>query len=488
MLRHIILKLLFLILTIPCIAQKEGNIWVFGDSAALDFNGWNPIPILGTVVASLEPSGTISTPDGNLMFYAGTNSYIFSYYEIVVFNKFNKVIANGTGVYGHSSSSQGCLLLPSPGDTNKIYLITHKNETGSSPNLQLYYSIIDKSANSDSGAVILKNILLPGISNMSEHLQAVRHGNGIDWWVISHKGNGNQFYIYKIDSSGIQNPIILGIGSYFPFVSSVGQLKVSPNGEKLILVSGLGFIDLFDFDRCTGILSNWVPLGYSSPFDINHYYGTSFSSNSQILFVSKVDSGLYQYNLQAANITASRQLIWLKPDTAGQIGQHLLGPDGKIYIANCKPGNMSPGIFNVENMNLSVINSPDSLGLACDFQPYSFYLGGRRSFYGLPNIPDYSLLAVEGGCVVSVEEVGISKNDFVLFPNPANDELNIAVKSSHEKISVKVFNILGEEVLSSAFTNQINIDISSFTAGIYLVKLCNEKNEFVYAEKIIIQK
>ncbi|MBL0341878.1 MAG: hypothetical protein IPP71_13625 [Bacteroidetes bacterium] len=50
-----------------------------------------------------------------------------------------------------------------------------------------------------------------------------------------------------------------------------------------------------------------------------------------------------------------------------------------------------PDIYNMYNMNLSVINQPDSLGATCDFQPYSFYLGGKRTYVGLPNNPDYEL-------------------------------------------------------------------------------------------------
>ncbi|MBK8873341.1 MAG: hypothetical protein IPN13_05230 [Bacteroidetes bacterium] len=47
-------------------------------------------------------------------------------------------------------------------------------------------------------------------------------------------------------------------------------------------------------------------------------------------------------------------------------------------------------------MNLSVINYPDSLGSACNYTPYSFYLGGTRTHYGLPNNPDYDLPAHAG--------------------------------------------------------------------------------------------
>ena len=71
-------------------------------------------------------------------------------------------------------------------------------------------------------------------------------------------------------------------------------------------------------------------------------------------------------------------------------------PDGKIYfsIAYVNAGVSYPypdSVYNNYNMNLSLINSPDSFGTACDFQPYSFYLGGKRTYYGLPNNPDYFL-------------------------------------------------------------------------------------------------
>ncbi|MBL0341881.1 MAG: hypothetical protein IPP71_13640 [Bacteroidetes bacterium] len=47
-------------------------------------------------------------------------------------------------------------------------------------------------------------------------------------------------------------------------------------------------------------------------------------------------------------------------------------------------------------MTLSVINYPDSLGTACGYSPFSFYLGGKRTYYGLPNNPDYDMPAIAG--------------------------------------------------------------------------------------------
>jgi hypothetical protein len=481
MYRLIILAIFFH--NIPCIAQQEGNTWVFGDSATIKFTNGNPSTILGATLYTIEASSSISDDNGNLLFYVGA-TFPSGSYEFNLMNKYHQIVQNGLNLYGNWSSAQGCLLLTNPGNSNEVYLISHRIQTGSVPDYKFYYSIIDKVANADSGEVIIKNIPLPGISNMSEHLQAVRHGNGNDWWLVTHKGNGNQFYSYLIDSSGIQGPNIQSIANSFPFFSSAGQMKVSPDGNYLALVSTLGYIDLFDFDRCTGLLSNWKPIGSYTNYISR--YGCSFSPNSKVLYVSDYDTSIFQYNLDASNIIASKQTIWLKPDTAiSRIGQHLLGPDGKIYITNIKPTTATPNVFNFENMHLSVINYPDSLGLACDFQPYSFNLGGRRSFAGLPNIPDYSLGEIEGGCdsVVSVTEVISVEKKISVHPNPANDKIFVN-KELNGKYSLILYDYMGRIVFEHRLTNH-EIDINHLKEGFYLFKIISNDKQITTGKVIV---
>ena len=43
-----------------------------------------------------------------------------------------------------------------------------------------------------------------------------------------------------------------------------------------------------------------------------------------------------------------------------------------------------------------LINDPDALGTACKYVRYGHYLGGTRTYLGLPNNPDYSLGPVAG--------------------------------------------------------------------------------------------
>ncbi|MBE7510779.1 MAG: hypothetical protein HS118_11435 [Bacteroidia bacterium] len=50
-------------------------------------------------------------------------------------------------------------------------------------------------------------------------------------------------------------------------------------------------------------------------------------------------------------------------------------------------------------MYLGVVNNPNVKGLGCNFNNFGFYLGGKRSYWGLPNNPDYELGALAGsGC------------------------------------------------------------------------------------------
>ncbi|MBK8872460.1 MAG: T9SS type A sorting domain-containing protein [Bacteroidetes bacterium] len=70
------------------------------------------------------------------------------------------------------------------------------------------------------------------------------------------------------------------------------------------------------------------------------------------------------------------------------MGDLKLAPDNKIYLSMCYVDTFGtyfpylPTMYNSYNMNLSVINSPDSAGLLCDFQPWSFYLGGKSVLTG----------------------------------------------------------------------------------------------------------
>ncbi|MBK7965066.1 MAG: hypothetical protein IPK10_07105 [Bacteroidetes bacterium] len=174
------------------------------------------------------------------------------------------------------------------------------------------------------------------------------------------------------------------------------------------IVTWSGSFSICNFDRCTGVLSNPITieterLGPPYPYFVAGVFSPDDSkvyvmADARSTMFGTVDT-LYQYDLNASNINGSKQVIYSQPsaDVAG--GALKLAPDGKIYLASADESASVPypdSLYTLYNTHLSVINQPDSLGLACDFQPFSFYLGGARTYYGLPNNPDYELGAWAG--------------------------------------------------------------------------------------------
>jgi hypothetical protein len=76
-----------------------------------------------------------------------------------------------------------------------------------------------------------------------------------------------------------------------------------------------------------------------------------------------------------------------------------------------------------------------------------------------------------------------------LFPNPANDLLNITFDRPHENFLLDIYNAEGKKCLSSqkmSANKDHQINISMLPGGIYYVRLKNRKAHFV--KKLIIQR
>lgn len=69
-----------------------------------------------------------------------------------------------------------------------------------------------------------------------------------------------------------------------------------------------------------------------------------------------------------------------------------------------------------------------------------------------------------------------------MYPNPANNILNIAAKGD---VDVSIYSVLGEIVLSTSGNNSFSIDVSSLTEGSYVVMF--SENDQNYAQKLIIR-
>lgn len=98
--------------------------------------------------------------------------------------------------------------------------------------------------------------------------------------------------------------------------------------------------------------------------------------------------------------------------------------------------------------------------------------------YGF-GIPDFAL-AVSSQLALE----SFSKDDFILYPNPASDTVSISLPAKFARATVLVYSILGQKVLEQEITSQASIiSLKSLNEGMYLYKV--ESDGFSKTGKII---
>ncbi|MBL7913493.1 MAG: T9SS type A sorting domain-containing protein [Bacteroidia bacterium] len=499
---------LFLILALSIIVwdaqAQRGNIWCFGDSALIDFN--SGVPVSG--VSSLDTRGTcisIADTTGNLLFYGNTRAATAGAYNTLFWNKNHQLMLGGDSIAGDGWYHE-LVIVPNPADDSLYYVFS----VGVTYSIGLLYSIVDIRGDNGLGAVVQKNIPLLGSIRMVDCLTAIKHGNGRDWWVIARPSPvqqptyNNIWNIFLISPTGITSSSVQNVGELNG--TNLGNIAVSPDGSKICFTNLGGLIENYDFDRCTGLLSNPVliePQLTIGPYP--YYWSSEFSQSGRYLYVtsSTVIGKLWQYDTWASNIAASKTLIWQMTFPPATIGSVKRGPDNKIYLScawndstNSNNYPYPPTAYYTENMNLSVINSPDSAGTACDFQPWSFYLGGKRTYWGLPNNPDYDLPTLAGSpcdTLVSQNELAgaATVGSLHVYYHPAWEKAFINASNLKGKSGkLLVYDMHGKvvhseplRILNGYYTRDLSM--IGYAKGMYLITIQTEKERLT--KKVMVE-
>lgn len=372
-----------------CPSGKEANHWFFGLHALhLEWNSGMPIeqsPANSGIFA--EASTSAVAPDGSLLFYTNNSK---------VFNRNHQPMANGDLNSDTGPSATQCITIPKPGSDSLWYLFYPDGPLSGDLNrdtiTKLYYGVIDMSLNLGLGDVIEKDHIV--LQPSSEKVAAVRHCNGIDWWIVGHESGSNKFYSWLLSENGLGGPIInsIGITKSKRKSTPAGEMNISPDGTKIALSTGPDYtfeaipsstVELFDFDVSTGIVSNAIKIG-DFRADLPGYgvvYGLEFSPSSKLLYLARGHSRdtILQYDLTnpvASEILNSRRAIYAASDpSTDEISAMLTGPDGKIYVGN---------LFK---QNIGVIQYPNLKGTACNFNSNGLILATGQQYVGLPTFP-----------------------------------------------------------------------------------------------------
>lgn len=289
-----------------------------------------------------------------------------------VWDSTHHLMMNGDSLRGGSSSSQGALIVPDPSENGQYYLFTTDSHAGlyDPPTLGggLCYNTIDIGLNGGLGAVVEKNVLLHPLT--TEKLTAVEHCNGHDVWVASHSYFSDAFHCYLITDDGLNTtPVTSHVGLVHqevpddtPGTGAFGCMKFSPQGDKLAVAATRSrFLQLFDFDSRTGVVSNPVTIenGYW------RFYSVEFSPDGTKLYAtvegwSWGEPGfIVQYDLSSGDpiaISNSFTLVSLGMQTWATASLQL-ARDNKIYVTR------------TTGQWMDVINTPNGAGAACGYQP-----------------------------------------------------------------------------------------------------------------------
>jgi hypothetical protein len=342
----------------------------------------------------VEANASICNEAGELQFY--TNG-------LYVANKNHQPMLNGAGLNPGQFANdmgdigyildQGAFIVPHPDGSLKYYLL-HADRKYSTLEVEghsskLYYSLIDMELENGLGKVVSKNnVIISDTLNLGK-LTTVRHGNGRDWWLVVHELASKHYYRVLVSPEGITNFGLSNTAYSIPD-DGVGQSVFSPDGSIFARINSISltegqYVDIYQFDRCTGLLSDQIQIHYD---DDAYAAGIAISPNSRYLYVSSF-ANLYQFDLQASNIQASKKKV-AEYDGFHENGIYTtfylaqLAPDGKIYI------NVPSGVHY-----LHVIHQPNLPNPECNVEQHGIRLPTYNSA-SLPNFPNYRLGPLDG--------------------------------------------------------------------------------------------
>jgi hypothetical protein len=503
-------KLIIIILVIKNIfsvtaQNKSGYTWIVGNNISYCvFDGTPARPSTGQLFNNMSPAFPyVIASAGSNICDSASGKLLFMTNAMRIWDSSGAVMQNGDSlqplkIYTQNTpalqgQTQGSLILPK-GSSGQYYVFVPTVSDSLytalwSPDIktpfdQLRYNVVDMNLNGGLGAVTVKNkMLLKNTEMVRTKMQACRHANGVDWWLLKQTGYGpNNITRFLVTKDSIYGPYAQNFASpEWGQYDALGQIAFSKDGKKFASVQGKSQkLFIADFDRCSGELSNTKVFNIPIDSTTNPIYdntgsldsvcmGVCFSPNDQFVYISKAWN-IYQFEYQIIDSSLAWVRIQHGPDTTFNkfqyFGHLYKGIDDRIYIGN----------WGGSARQFSVIDYPNNKGLACGFCRKCFRID--NAFGGLnapPNMPDYTLGAdLSKVCwPLGVNEILETSERLVIFPNPTRTLINIKTVS---KANRQLFNSIGQLLLT---TKENEIDIHKYSSGIYYIKIGNTVRKII---------
>ncbi len=415
--RHLVL---YATLALPCflLAQKHDNIWMGGiyNNFYIDFSSLPPeIYTVNSNYTFMSTMTFMSDAEGNAAFYSNGCS---------VRNVSHELMENGDSLlpndydcdkYGHMFHTHGGGVTLPGFSSHQYIMFSISADLPLAPQPcefnRLVAHYIDVSAQQGKGEVILKEQEI--LTGCFQEPSANRHANGRDWWILLPDNQTGRFYRWLLTPYGLEGPWeqildnpAMNVYTYW------GWSEFSPDGQRYLINHANAGTVIYDFDRCTGLLSQPVFLPGISIWN----FGAAFSQNGRFVYVVGNGSrALYKYDLSANDVSASKVLIAEWDGTVDSfnvpavIGYMQHGLDGKLYI------------WAGGSAYMHIVDFPDRPGTDCDIRQRAIQLPGVGA--GPPSLyyPNYRLGPIDES---SCDTLDIDNHPVALFRYDLEDTLS----------------------------------------------------------------
>lgn len=192
---------------------------------------------------------------------------------------------------------------------------------------------------------------------------------------------------------------------------------------------------------------------------IDWIYSMDFGDNNAGVAAGMAGSATYTFNWGTdwnfdGSITPSYETIY-GVDFSSPLSVYAVGRDGLIYYSNNAGSTWSPQNSGVTN-HLQAVNFPSSnIG-------YAVGDGGKIIKYG-------------------ASTAGLTENssiDYSVYPNPANDVVNIKLHTIGEHVEVSLTNSIGTQVplTVTPLGDHLELNIEALPTGVYVLEITTDQN------------
>jgi hypothetical protein len=356
-----------MLMLLPCVAfaQKQNNIWYFNDGIGLDFNS-SELAVLTDGKVRVISSGAIATAadraTGSLLFYTDGDT---------VWNQNHQPMPNAKGLWKDIVRCVWSVIVPWPGDSMKYYIVVISDKPPVFPSdYDILYYVVDMRLDGGRGDVVTRSQL--SLTKVAEKLCAIPQCGSDGYWLLMQNYSDKSYYAFPITRDGIMTPVVSRVGLSPSSGWATGSLKPSPDGSMVASFASTdeGPVELFQFDRTTGILSSPITVIVPEP------RGLCFSPDNTKLYVTSralASRGLHQFDVrQKDSLAIASSHSWITKSNGLMLNDMELGPDGVLYCAGSR--------------YLPIVSEPNKSGDQCGFWPQGVDLDPRMGGNRMPNL------------------------------------------------------------------------------------------------------